>query len=44
MLINFEEISELAFIVYVLGQPVIIDGIIVDELTFPAFISNYFDA
>ena len=44
MLVNFQDIMDLAMIVYDLGQPVIVDGFLVDEYNFPFFISQYYDA
>lgn len=44
MIVNFDEINELVFIVYFLGQSVVVGNVIVDEYTFPLFISNTYDA
>ncbi|MDO5815723.1 MAG: hypothetical protein Q4Q18_08785 [Methanobrevibacter sp.] len=44
MLINFNQISELMFIIYVLGQSVVVGNTVVDEFNFPIFISTTFDA
>lgn len=44
MLVNFQEIMELAVMVYEFGQPVVVDGFLVNEFNFPLFISLYYDA
>ena len=44
MFVNFAEIAEIAFIVYNLGQAVVINNVLVDEFSFGLFISSRYDA
>ena len=44
MLVNFGEIAKIAFIVYDLGETVVINNIPVDEHTYGAYITNIYDA
>lgn len=43
MLINFQELMEMMIMIYEFGQPLVINGIIVNEFNFPEFISSYYD-
>lgn len=44
MLINFRELMEMMIMIYEFGQPLVINGDIVNEFNFPTFISLYYDA
>lgn len=44
MLINFQELMEMMILIFEFGQPLVINGGIVNEFNFPTFISLYYDA
>lgn len=44
MMVNFQEIFEIAVLVSDFGEVLIINNILVDELTFGQYISNMYDA
>ena len=43
MMVNFQEIFEIAVLVYEFGEILIINNILVDEFTFGSYISNFYD-
>ena len=44
MVVNFQEIFEIAVLVSEFGEVLVINNIIVDEFTFGPYISNVYDA
>lgn len=44
MMVDFGEIAKIAFIVYDLGETVVINNIPVDEHTYGAYVTNIYDA
>lgn len=45
MMVNFEELAELTFLIFVLDQVLVLDyGLVVDESNFGSYISLNYDA
>lgn len=44
MMVNFQEIYEIAVLVSEFGETLVINNILVDEFTFGIFISSFYDA